>query len=466
MARPKLFRDPIHGQIRFEDVDLRQPAPTEGGWPKRGSWLLRKLIDTREFQRLRFIRQNGLANFVFHGAEHSRFSHSMGVAYLAHEMHDRIVRNMGEQPDEQWELSLGAASLLHDIGHGPFSHTLEEILKDNCIPFSHETMTKRIIEEETSETNKILRQVDAALPNILVAYIDKEKRKPDHWAYKVVSSQLDADRLDYLQRDAKFAGLEGHGFDLPRLIDMLHHLDGKRIAVHRRATEAAEAYLIALDQMYRAVYFHHTIRAASFLLSACLGRAFELHKGGDQKIFNYKISGRSHPLCDLFTDGENLDLDQYLRLGEHHIWTLIDEWRFSNDNILNDLCNRLLSRNFYKTIDVDPTEFKKLDSAQKKAQELVKKQFPDVNGETVRYYVGVDEPSRTSYKRYDWRRESSDESIWMIGGDRPDCTIEEEQQSKLVSALKETKYFHRLIFPAEIRDELMTHIKQESGSKP
>lgn len=125
MARPKLFRDPVHGQIRFEDVDLRQPAPTDGGWSKRGNWLLRKLIDTQEFQRLRFIRQNGLANFVFHGAEHSRFSHSMGVAYLAHEMHDRIVRNMGEQPDEQWELSLGAASLLHDIGHGPFSHTLE-----------------------------------------------------------------------------------------------------------------------------------------------------------------------------------------------------------------------------------------------------------------------------------------------------------------------------------------------------
>ncbi len=427
---------------------------------------MRKLIDTREFQRLRFIRQNGLANFVFHGAEHSRFSHSMGVAYLAHEMHDRIVRNMGEQPDEQWELSLGAASLLHDIGHGPFSHTLEEILKDNNVRFSHETMTKRIIEEETSATSKILRDIDAELPDNLVAYIDKAKRKSDHWAYKVVSSQLDADRLDYLRRDAKFAGLEGHGFDLPRLIDMLHHLDGKRIAVHRRATEAAEAYLIALDQMYRAVYFHHTIRAASFLLSACLGRAFELHNDGDKKIFSFRISEGSHPLCDLFTDGENVDLDQYLRLGEHHIWTLVDEWRFSDDQILQDLCDRLLSRNFFKTIDVDPSAFGKLESTKKKAQELVKKRFPHVNADTVRFYVGVDEPSRTSYKGYDWRRESPDESIWMISDDRPPCTIEDEPQTKLVSALKETKYFHRLIFPAEIRDELMTHAKQELGSKP
>lgn len=459
MARPKLFRDPVHGQIRFEAVDLRQPAPTEGGWPKRGSWLLRKLIDTREFQRLRFIRQNGLANFVFHGAEHSRFSHSMGVSYLAHEMHDRIVRNMGEQPDEEWELSLGAASLLHDIGHGPFSHTLEEILKDNNVPFSHETMTKRIIEEENSETNKILRQIDAGLPNRLVAYIDKTKRKFDHWTYKIVSSQLDADRLDYLRRDAKFAGLEGHGFDLPRLIDMLHHLDGTRIAVHRRATEAAEAYLIALDQMYRAVYFHHTIRAASFLLSACLGRAFELHRSGDQKIFDRRISERSHPLCELFIHGENVDLDQYLRLGEHHIWTLVDEWRFSDDKVLKDLCDRLLSRNFYKTMDVDPSEFSKLESTKKNAQDLVKSQIPHVHDDMVRYYVGVDEPSRTSYKRYDWRRESPDESIWMISGDRLPCTIEDEKQSKLVSALKDTKYFHRLVFPADIRDELMQNVK-------
>lgn len=440
-----------------------EPPPTGGGWPKRGSWLLRKLIDTREFQRMRFIRQNGLANFVFHGAEHSRFSHSMGVAYLAHEMHDRIVRNMGEQPSEQWELSLGAASLLHDIGHGPFSHTLEEILKNNNVSFSHETMTRRIIEEETSETCKILTQVDAGLPSILAGYIDKTKRKDDHWAYKVVSSQLDADRLDYLRRDAKFAGLEGHGFDLPRLIDMLHHLDGKRIAVHRRATEAAEAYLIALDQMYRAVYFHHTIRAASFLLSACLGRAFELHKNGDKNIFNSQMSERLHPLCDLFTYGENVVIEQYVRLGEHHIWTLVDEWRFSEDKILSELCNRLLSRNFYKTMDVDPASFGKLESTKRKAQQLVKKQFPHVNDGTIRYYVGIDEPSRTSYKRYDWRRESPDESIWMIGSDRSPCTIEDEQQTKLVSALKETKYFHRLVFPAEIRDELMRHVKQDSG---
>lgn len=457
MARPKLFRDPVHGQIRFEDVDLRQPAPTGGGWSKRGSWLLRKLIDTKEFQRLRFIRQNGLANFVFHGAEHSRFSHSMGVAYLAHEMHDRIVRNMGEQPDEQWELSLGAASLLHDVGHGPFSHTLEEILKDNNVSFSHETMTKRIIEEDTSETHKILAQVDPGLPGILVAYIDKAKRKSDHWAYKVVSSQLDADRLDYLRRDAKFAGLEGHGFDLPRLIDMLHHLDGSRIAVHRRATEAAEAYLIALDQMYRAVYFHHTIRAASFLLSACLGRAFQLHNEGNKRIFGSTRAVTTNPLCDLFKEGERVSLEQYLRLGEHQIWTLVDEWRLSNDKILSDLSNRLLSRNFYKTMDVDPSAFSKLENVKKKAQELVKKTFPYVKNDTARYYISVDEPSRTSYKRYDWRRETPDESIWMISSDRPPCTIEDEQQTKLVSALKDTKYFHRLIFPAEIRQELDDH---------
>src|SRR6185369_10703557 len=142
MARPKFFRDPVHGQIGYDAVDLASPPP-EGGRPDASlSWLIRRLIDCPEFQRLRQIRQNGLVNLVYHGAENSRFGHSMGVCHLAREMYCRIVRNMGEPIDVRRSLATCGAALLHDIGHGPFSHVLEEILTSCGIPFSHEWMTR------------------------------------------------------------------------------------------------------------------------------------------------------------------------------------------------------------------------------------------------------------------------------------------------------------------------------------
>ena len=128
MPRPKFYRDPVHGQIRFDRVDQAEP-PAAGSPPGRTlSWLIHRLIDSREFQRLRHIRQNGLVNLVFHGAEHSRFGHSMGVCYLAREMYARITRNMGDPVEPRRRLATCAAALLHDIGHGQFSNVLEEIL--------------------------------------------------------------------------------------------------------------------------------------------------------------------------------------------------------------------------------------------------------------------------------------------------------------------------------------------------
>jgi HD superfamily phosphohydrolase len=174
----------------------------------------------------------------------------MGVAHLAAEMHDRIVRNMGETADNERRLLTCAAALIHDIGHGPFSHTIEEILRESGVPFDHEGMSIRFIEENGTRVNEILRTISKDFPSKVAAFIDKKRRKTDHWTYRIVSSQLDADRLDYLLRDAKSAGLQGYGFDLPRLLDMLQHLDEIRIAVDRRAIEAVEGYLLSLDQMY------------------------------------------------------------------------------------------------------------------------------------------------------------------------------------------------------------------------
>ena len=455
MTRPTFFRDPIHVQLRFDNVSVTSPVPDDDSG-LRSSWLLRKLIDAPEFQRLRFIRQNGLANLVFHGAEHSRFVHSMGVSHLAHQMYDRVVRNMGEAVDSETRLTVGAAALLHDIGHGPFSHTLEHILSALDVTFDHEVMTQRIIADPDTSVNRFLREIDDAFPEQVLGYIDKERREKDKWEYKLVSSQLDADRLDYLLRDAQCAGVRGHTFDLARLLDLLHHVEGKYIAVEEGGLEAVESYIVSLDQMYRAVYYHHAVRAASVVLQSCIARAVELYRDGDEEMFP-DCMGHDHPLAKLVELGDAIELNKYLRLGEHHIWTLIEYWSKSMDPILQDLANRIYSRRLFKSTDFDPKNFNDASQLKDRARELAIGKLPHVTGETVNYYVSVDEPSRTSYKRYNFKpEESATESIWIMGDHRAPKPIEEEEGTRLIPALANAYHAHRLIYPGEIRDDLLT----------
>lgn len=455
MARPKLYRDPVHVQIRYDRVDLNADCPA-GGDP-RVSWVIQRLIDSREFQRLRHIRQNGLTNLVFHGAEHSRFTHSMGVAHLAAEMCRRVARNSGEQVDAHVELSTCVAALLHDVGHGPFSHTLEEILSDAEVSFDHELMTQRLIEEKGTELNSVLSSIDPGFPGEIARYIDK-KRKGKDWWYKIVSSQLDADRLDYLLRDARNAGLLG-GFDLPRLLDSLERLDNERLAVGRGSLEVVEGYLVMLDQMYRIVYYHHTTRAASVLLSSTLRRAFDLRRKGDETVFPSSPSGATHPLEVLGKDGDTIELHHYVRLGEYQVWALMEEWQESRDPVLSDLSRRLMSRRLFKTMEVDPSKTKRLERLKELARSLTQTLLPYVDASTVDYYVTIDEPSRTSYKLYDWLSPGSDESIWLLGGGQSPRAIENED-SEMIAALKKKRYFHRLVFPVEIRDRLLSEAKK------
>lgn len=464
MPQPKFFRDPVHLQIRYDAVDLSVPLHTGADADKRISWLVRKLVDCREFQRLRHIRQNGLANLVFHGAEHSRFSHSMGAAYLAREMFARIERNCDIVHDAEAKVTTSVAALLHDIGHGPFSHTIEEILKSDGVDFDHEVMTERLLEEDSSEINRLLKSVDQNLPKQISYYINKKKRRKanqeERWYYRLVSSQLDADRLDYLLRDAMFAGIKG-GFDLSRLLDSLQQLDLKRIAVDRRSIVAVEAYLVMLDQMYRAVYYHHTVRAATVLLSSTIRRAFELYRSGDKFVFPSPGHSGAHPLQALADSGQKVDLRQYVRLGEFQVWALIESWEHHPDKALKDLASRLLSRNLFKTIDVDAAQYKRLSDVIGRAKELTKSELPHVSDETVDYYVLLDEPDRTSYKRFDWRSENPDETIWLVGEGREPTPIDDNPQSKIVAALKDTKYFHRLILPKEVETRLHKDMKSD-----
>jgi hypothetical protein len=440
-------------QLRFEAVDLTAGIPSSPH-NSRLSWLLRNLIDTESFQRLRFIRQNGLANLVFHGAEHSRFNHSMGVLYLARTMYHKIVRNMDLPASDIDETSVTAAALLHDVGHGPFSHTMEHILEEFDVSFDHEEMTKRIISEWESEVNKKLVEYDKGLPSLLVPFFDKKKRTEDSWIYKVVSSQLDGDRLDYLLRDALFAGVHGPSFDIHRLLDLLHCHEGKRIAVERCGIEAVEAYLVTLDQMYRNVYYHHAVRAAAVVLTSTIRRAVELDLNGDKSVFPAFGGAVQHPLKRLIKDGDEVPLSIYERLNDSSIWALVEGWREHDDLILQDLARRLYSRRLFKTLNFVDLRPSNTTALVQKAKDLTKKLLPHLDDSTVEYYVIIDESTRTSYKGYLWTPESWDDSIWLVGGTKKPEPIEDERESTILDGLRRQRYFDRLVVHEDVRSQL------------
>jgi len=451
MAKIQVFRDPIHTQIRFENADLLGELPTPEG--KKQSWVVRNLINCSAFQRLRHMRQNGLTNLVFFGAEHSRFPHSIGVCHMAGIMYDKLLRNEGKTPSGGERLSVCVAALLHDVGHGPFSHALEEILRGSNVDFSHEYMTVRIITEDEGISG-LLSQVDPTFADQISKYISAELRNEDHWCYRIVSGELDADRLDYLLRDALFTGIRGHSFDIERLLDMLQ-LKDNAIAVDRKALEAVEAYLVSLDHMYRMVYHHHTVRVATRMLCSVFRRAFDLLSDGRLDPFNGQ--GDAGMLFrELFEKGQEIDVATYCRLSEFHAWSLIEAWQNSEDKILADLSQRLMERKLFKSIDVQlNTGFNIIEERMHKAKGILLDEFDWVKTEDeAGYYVTLDEPTRTSVKNYDWRASDDVAAIWMVGCGKPPCPVQDEDDSWIVNALKGVREFRRLLLPKEIKEKL------------
>ena len=221
----KVMRDPVHGYIhvRYQVI-----------WD---------LINAPEFQRLRRIHQLGGTFQVYHGAEHSRFSHSVGVYEVARLMLEWVE---GLQTLSEFEqVAVLCAALLHDIGHGPYSHSFESVSLTN-----HEEFTDRIILEDT-HIHRILKEADPKLPNFVADII--AHRSENKLLTQMISSQLDADRMDYLLRDSYFTGVSYGEFDLYRILRTLRVVDGK-LAVKESGIHAVEDYIMARYQMYWQVY--------------------------------------------------------------------------------------------------------------------------------------------------------------------------------------------------------------------
>jgi HD superfamily phosphohydrolase len=264
--------------------------------------------------------------------------------------------------------------LLHDVGHGPFSHSLEQ-----NFGLDHEQWTCEIVLGAT-EVNRVLREVDPLFPERVAAVIRKKYEKPI--VVSLVSSQLDADRMDYLLRDAYFTGVNYGTFDLDRILRVLRPYQGK-IVVKESGMHAVEDYLMSRYQMYWQVYFHPVTRSSDILLRQIFRRASELYHAG------YKFDFLLPPLRALLSG--SLTLGQYLKLDEAMVQTAFGQWSEERDELLSDLCGRFLNRQLYKYAPLVGVEREWLDHVRQEWERIGL--HPD-------YHMEVDTPEDSPYDVY------------------------------------------------------------------
>lgn len=321
LQHTKVFRDPIHNYI---EVDYK---------------IILSCIDTADFQRLRRIHQLGGVFEVYHTAEHSRFSHSLGVYQIIRKMIEK-VEGLHEALSQYDEVALLLAALLHDIGHGPFSHVFE--LVGNI---SHEEYTKRILLEDT-EINKILSNADKNLPKSVADIISGDYK--NKLCCDLISSQLDADRMDYLLRDSYFTGTAYGTFDIERILKTCFVRDGKLI-VKESGVHAVEDYIMARYYMYWQVYYHKASRSYEIMLIKLIERIKDLLQENNEEVYKY------HMFIALFVN-EEINIHDYLDLDETVAGYGIYMMQKSKDVILRDLSTRLMNRILFKHGDEEMRE--------------------------------------------------------------------------------------------------------------
>lgn len=360
----RLYRDPVHNIITLSD-SVADDA------------LLIGLIDTPEFQRLRNIRQLGLALYTFQGAEHSRFTHSLGVMHIMTRVLDQLEKRNRIAPADR--VAARAAALLHDIGHGPFSHVIEKVLLQR-----HERWSVRIIANRRTAINQLLRDFDPRLPERVVDLI--EHRFQPAWLGQLVSSPLDVDRFDYLLRDSLMTGVKYGNFDLEWIIHALEiePVTGQ-LFVGSRGLFAAEEYLLARHYMFRQVYFHRTLRAAEAVLMSILRRAVELHRAG-RLGFVLKDS-----VVERLLSGKRLRTAEYLRFDDHDVMFHLKQWANERDRILRDLARRFIERRLFKTIDLPVEDSQRAEVAARARQTIRSMGFDPA------YYLVEDRAGDTPY---------------------------------------------------------------------
>ncbi|HSI32193.1 MAG TPA: HD domain-containing protein [Tepidisphaeraceae bacterium] len=406
----KIIRDPVHDVIAF-----RTDQPLDR--------LLFGLLNAAEFQRLRRILQLGMTHLAYPGATHSRYAHSLGVLETARKMLGHIERHTPVS-DEQRTLCLVSA-LLHDLGHGPFSHVFERVSN-----FPHEKLTLRVIQDPDSEVHRLLWQHDRLLPEKVAAFFGARDGERT-FLNDVISSQLDADRFDYLLRDNHMTGSRYGQFDLQWLLHALD-VESNRLVVTGKGASAVEDYLHARYNMYRNVYFHKVVRSAEGMVRLALQRAKRLAVQ-DRLTWPPRESSTHKALL-----GQRLSIEQFTDLDDVAVNYCFKLWSTGDDATLARLCRGLLFRKVYKTIDLshvpDPAEARAM---YERAADAVERAGGDRH-----YDLFYDEPADTPYEA-DVEHAADDESDILIRG-RDGALTPFGRTSPLPKALGERLMFRRI----------------------
>lgn len=396
LDRKKVFRDPIYGYIHV-DYDI-----------------IKDLIDTPAFQRLRRIKQLSGVQMVFHGAEHSRFSHSLGVYEVANRFLE--IPDIKHTLSEREQLLFLTAALLHDIGHGAYSHAFEDVFLVN-----HEKIGARII-VENKEIREILNRVDDDFAKDVASIILKKGK------FKIIeqliSSQLDVDRMDYLSRDAYFTGAAYGKIDVDRLTRVLRIKDG-RVVFKLSGIHAIENYLISRYHMYWQVYFHPVARSYEVILEKIYLRIRNLLNE------NFAFNSYVEPLRRLMEDPT--DLEAYLEIDDFYINGLIKSFLKTEDSILRILADDFMNRHIWEYINETNEHKDEINH--------IKQTMSD---EELKYFTSSRTVHESTYKD---ETSNLGENIYILLENDEISTL--KQQSKIIESLSysgmksDPKFFYR-----------------------
>lgn len=364
--RGKIINDPVYGFIRFPEKELMQ------------------VIEHPWFQRLRRIKQMGMAHLVYPGAVHTRFHHSLGAAHLMNIALNEL-NSKGTDISREECLAARLAILMHDIGHGPFSHGLEHTIVHGI---SHEAISRMIMRRLNHKMEGMLDEAISVFDNT----------HPRTFLHQLVSSQLDMDRMDYLNRDSFYTGVSEGVIGYDRILQMLTVKEGG-LVVEEKGVHSVEKFIIARRLMYWQVYLHKTVLGAEHLVINILQRAKRLARQGEElfatpalRFFLYEqISG---------ADFENnaAILDQFCLLDDFDITASIKVWCSHSDKILSNLCTMLQNRRLYKVrLSTQPLmeEFEKMKQAMLSSGKITEEEMP--------YYLFAGSTSNSTYNQHDER---------------------------------------------------------------
>ena len=395
----KIFSDPVHGFITI---------------PK-GTIL--RLIDHPCVQRLRRSRQLGLGYLVFPAAEHSRFSHAIGALELG----QRVLKNLKEKDTTISDAEVTGtliAILLHDVGHGPLSHTLEHTLIDD---FNHEMMSLKIMET-------LNKEFDGELSTAIKIFKDQYSKK---FLHQLISSQLDMDRLDYLKRDSFFTGVSEGSVGINRILKTMRVFKGN-VVIEKKGIYAVENYILSRRLMYMQVYLHKTVVSADALLRKIFRRVRFLIDAGE------KVEIPSTPLNYFVSKNPSSKkritekmLENYIALDDHDVYICIKRWAESKDLILSDLSKRFLSRKLFRTTFADrKTRDRLRKDVHGKTKKYLKKMGFPADDESTSYYYDADESYSEAYQY-------KNESIWILEDDKKAVEFSKAADTKHIIALTE-----------------------------